>query len=87
MDPKQILKTIIEEEGSCNWIANWASTCRICDTCPLSTKNGGNCGDLMNIALHAKLTTSEADLKYKKLAEDKLLDLEMESLLNGEYDD
>lgn len=82
MDGKQILERIIAEEGSCNWAGP-----AICSKCPLSRLARYNSGGYMSCveALGIDgLSEVEADARYKTAATDKLADLAIESIIEGE---
>jgi hypothetical protein len=85
MKPINILKKIIETAGKCDF-----ATPNICKKCPLSKLKSVERGGYVN-CLEAVgaigLYKDEADLKYLDAAKNKLLDMEMERMLEDtEYD-
>lgn len=80
MNHKDILKNIIQHEGSCS---TWADS-DICSVCPLSKlkqredENYLSCIEAVGIE---GLTEKEADERYKEAAEHALADIEIQSIL------
>lgn len=80
MDKRDILKQIIQQEGSCT---GWANK-TICKSCPLGKlkqREDGNylsCIEAVNVE---NLSEEEADKKYKVAAEIALADLEIDKML------
>lgn len=80
MDKREILKQIIDSEGSCT---GWADK-GICEQCPLGKlkqREDGNylsCIEAVNVE---ELSEEEADKKYKVAAEIALTDLEVHDIL------
>jgi hypothetical protein len=85
MDKKDILKNIIQHEGSCS---AWADS-DICSECPLSKlkqredDNYLSCVEAVGIE---GLTIEEADKRYKEVAEHTLADVEIQSILEDNND-
>ena len=84
MDLKDILRKIIEEEGSCDW----ANKCpEVCDKCPLGELRRKPNGDFYSCieALSIDgLNEREANKRYKHTAEEVLQDIEIEDILLGD---
>ena len=79
MNEVEILKKIIEEDGSCTW-----SRPAICKNCPLSKLKQKDNGDFYSCieALGVQdLTEEQADAQYKKVAERLLLDETVDAIL------
>lgn len=82
MDAKKILKIIIDQHGSCDW----ASTLDICSKCPIGRMkrraNGDyySCAESLNIDYLTDKAT--ANQKYKYIAEQLYIDLEIDELLS-----
>ena len=84
MDPKDILKKIIQHEGSCTWASK--SICAQCPLGKLKQRDDGNylsCIEAVNVE---DLSESEADAKYKAVAENTLADKEIESILDDKQE-
>lgn len=80
-----ILKKIVESEGSCTL---WAKP-SICQNCPLSKLKKKPTGDYLSCveALGAQeLTEEEADAKYKEVASRIIIDKAVDDLLVGNSD-
>ena len=79
MDGTKILEKIIQEEGSCTW-----ATTSICAKCPLGRLardvSGGFMSCVEALAIDG-LSEADADARYKKAAEEKLADLELDRIL------
>ena len=77
-----ILERIIAEEGSCCW-----ATPSICVSCPLGTlvrsDDGGfmSCVEALNID---GLSEEEADARYKEVAINKLTDIALDNIIEGD---
>jgi hypothetical protein len=85
MKPINILKKIIETAGKCDF-----ATPNICKKCPLSklkSIEGGGYINCLEAVGAIDLSKDEADLKYLDAANSKLLDMEMERVLEGATDD
>jgi hypothetical protein len=81
LDGKEILKKIIEEEGSCCW-----SKPSICAKCPLSKLKKKANGDWMSCieAINIEhLTEEAADARYKEVAGRILLDEAIDEILGS----
>ena len=81
MEGKTILEKIIEESGSCCWADS-----SVCSECPLGklarydNKNFMSCVEALNIE---GLTEKEADARYLAAAIDKLMDISIENVIEG----
>lgn len=80
MGNMDILKKIVESEGSCTL---WASK-SVCAKCPLSTlkvKPNGSYYSCIEALGVEKSTEEEADAKYKEVASRMLIDKSIDDLL------
>lgn len=78
MSPREILKKIIEERGSCDWVGCRIMT--ICAYCPLH--NNTSC-----VTTVSKLTGGIGDNYYLQAAIKVLDELDVECILLGEHYD
>jgi len=79
-----ILHRIIENKGSCNFAS--PSICLVCPLSKLKTNSTGSylgCIEAINVV---GLKAEEADNRYIEEAQKKLLDLEMEEMLEDKSD-
>jgi hypothetical protein len=82
MDEISILERIIEENGSCCWAKP-----SICARCPLGLSVKSDTGKYMSCveALNIDgLSESEADAKYKQAAQEKLLDITINEVIEAD---
>ena len=82
MDETSILEKIIEENGSCCWAKP-----TICAVCPLGLSIKDDTGKYMSCveALNIDgLSEAEADAKYKRAAEEKLMDIKIKGVIEAE---
>ena len=85
MNSKEILQTIVAEDGSCSWIDEKGGI-DICAQCPMSklkTRPDGNyysCVD--SLAVH-QLNEADQDAIYKAKAEELLLEIDIEDMLKS----
>lgn len=83
MKETDILKRIIQEDGSCTW-----SKPSICKDCPMSKwkqKANGDYYTCIEALGTQEMTEEDADARYKEVAERLLLDETLDSIL-GEDD-
>jgi hypothetical protein len=90
MDHKAILKKIVDEAGSCDWVDNFDETHgdkAICRTCPMSKlkkHEDGNymsCTEALNVHEHEE---GEANRVYLDQASRLLMDMDIEEILTKE---
>jgi hypothetical protein len=82
MDGKTILEKIIKEEGNCCW--SRPLICRVCPLSKLTRYDNGtymSCVEALNID---GLSEEEADAIYKKAALNKLADIAIHEIIEGE---
>lgn len=78
MSPREILKKIIEERGSCNWVGCRIMT--ICANCPINS-------NMPCVTVVSKLTGGIGDSHYLQAAIKTLDELNVECILLGEHYD
>jgi hypothetical protein len=82
MEGATILERIIQEEGSCTW-----ANPTICNRCPLGKlardNNGGFMSCVEALAIEG-LSEEDADARYKKAAQEKLADITLDKIIEGE---
>lgn len=82
----EILESIIENNGSCDWVTRHDKILSedICNLCPLGfDKNGKPVACYYNVKTSATQTPAELDSAYVEAAKKKLIDLLMEEILLG----
>ena len=92
MKRKEVLRKIVAEEGSCEWVFESFRGCNVCAFCPFSQmaqrKNGeymgcydAICGDQQN------LSQKQIDKMYLSAAQNLLLKIAIEESVGFEYGD
>ncbi len=87
MNLKDILRKIIEEEGSCDWANKCPEVCNKCPLGKLKTKPNGDfysCLEALNVDGMKEHDTNQ---RYKDIAEDVLEEIEIEEILLGDEDE
>lgn len=83
MNAKEILQTIIAEDGSCSWITEAEKTCNECPMSKLKTRPDGNYYSCVDSLGAHNLKEAEQNALYKAKAEELLLDIDIEDLLKS----
>lgn len=84
MNNRVILERIINEGGSCTW-----SSRHVCVLCPMSRLKKHESGAYMScieaVGAH-EMSEEEADKRYREVAIALLMDVEVDSILEGKKD-
>lgn len=86
MKPKDILRKIVEHDGSCEWVSPG-----ICDHCPIGSmyvsRNGKGWMNCVEAVGAQNMTEKEANARYKEVASSLLAAEALEEALFGETEE
>lgn len=86
MREKDILRKIIEEEGSCDWVNTHTKACNICPLSRLKRKENGDFFSCIEALNTDNMSIHDANNRYKDIAMRVLEELEVEDILLGNTD-